>query len=233
MVIADTENGSDITLIKEIERKAFHLLVLLMPVVYHVFNFSLIEIYTGLAGSVLFLYVTEFFRKTRIPGFRFVSAFLDSKMRKEEKEKIAGYVVTTTNFLIVALVVWPLLVMDESFFLMLEMAIVIPLLGDIAAALSGKWAKRNLSKVHFLKKEPNKTFEGLISGILFTAALAAIFIIFWGNELNLPQIALTVVFLAATVAFTDYLGELPLFFSDNIVNCWIAIFGLTFIYFLF
>ncbi|MFW9997585.1 MAG: phosphatidate cytidylyltransferase [Candidatus Odinarchaeota archaeon] len=222
----------DLTFIKEFQRKAFHFLILLLPVVYHFLDFSIVEVYIGVAVFLVFIYIVEFFRKTKLPGFKFVSLILDDWMRKEEKEKIAGFVPTTTNFFAVMLLCWPLISLDQNFFLMIELAIVVPLLGDIFAAITGKWAKRNLSRIHYLKSGSNKTYEGLLAGASATAALAIVFMLFWGTYLSFWQFSLVFLILAGIVAITDYYGELPLFLSDNVVNCWLAIIFLTVIYFI-
>ncbi|MHA2298633.1 MAG: phosphatidate cytidylyltransferase [Candidatus Hodarchaeales archaeon] len=220
-----------LTLFKEIERKAFHSLIVLLPICYHVLNFSLGVVYLGVGLFLLFLYITEFFRKTEIPGFRFVSKILNKWMRKEEKEKIANYVISTTNFFVVMVIFSPVVVFYEDFFFMIELAIVVPMLGDIFAAITGKWAKRNLSRVHYLKEGSDKTYEGLLAGFLTTAILAITFILLWGTHLSFWQCLLTILILPSIVAITDYYGELPLFLPDNIVNCWLAIGSLTIIYF--
>ncbi|MFQ5979541.1 MAG: diacylglycerol/polyprenol kinase family protein [Candidatus Heimdallarchaeota archaeon] len=187
-------------LLRESARKSFHLLVLGIPIAYHIFHITLeIIILAFLIILVLFIPIESI--RLNFPGF-----FLNRVVRKSEEGKIAGYVPTTIAWFGLALGAQIQLYPFEY----AEAAIIATVVGDAAAALAGK-----SFGTHRLVFTQKKTVEGWLAGFVVTWFVSGAFLALVEKEFALILgLGVAIIFL-----LTDLRENPPTdLLSDNILN---------------
>ncbi|MFX0114371.1 MAG: diacylglycerol/polyprenol kinase family protein [Candidatus Hodarchaeota archaeon] len=187
-------------LLKEGARKAFHSLVLSLPIGYHVLKVPL-EVVILVFLLILTLFIPIEIIRLKFPGF-----FLNRVVRKSEEDKIANYVPTT--------MVWCGLTIGAYWgfypFEYAEAAIIATVIGDAAAALAGK--SFGTRRLVFTER---KTVEGAVVGFLVTWIISSSFLAF--TEINFaPFLGLGI---ALVFLLTDLRENPPTdLLCDNILN---------------
>jgi len=186
-----SDESSKNQLRKELKRKAFHLLVLVLPIVYAILpNDSQTNALLVIGGAVfaVFLLVMEAIR-LRNPSF-----FANHFARMSESDKIAAYIPTFFVAYIIFL----------SFgFKIVVISMCVSALGDAAAALVGM--RFGSHPMPFTEK---KSLEGLFAGFSVTFIIGGIFAKIW--------LALG---LALILVATDFIEDpKTTFLSDNFLN---------------
>ncbi|MFW9778062.1 MAG: phosphatidate cytidylyltransferase [Candidatus Heimdallarchaeota archaeon] len=200
----ELEASTDFNFFNELTRKSVHLLVLLIPLTYHVLNFDLWIIQLALLATLVFFIPLEFYRLRINPNF-----WLNYLTRQAEKTEPANYVVVS--------IVWFLILLGVNLFYsieMAEMAIVSTHLGDSLAALFGRGLGKNR-----LPLTEGKTIEGYIAGVLGTYSLAWIFL----SWLGIPSLLLPVL-PALVVGLFDFFENLPFWAADNLIHPGVTVF---------